>query len=439
MASNATRLLHILKAYWQTRYWRRFGSRLELEAHQNRLWQKQKEKITKLSPLFSHLSDAKLTDFPIMNKQFMMDNFDELNTKGLAKTTCLDIALKSEDSRDFSPMIGEVSVGLSSGTSGNRGLFLADATERARWAGIILAKALPTPLPRSQKIALFLRANNNLYETLSSKRVQFQFYDLQESLANHIERLNVYKPSVLVSPPSMLRMLARCIEKGELNISPVRIFSAAEVLDPRDEEYLKSIFKQPIHQIYQCTEGFLGASCPYGTLHLNEDFIIIEKEWIDREKRKFIPIITDLERTTQPIVRYRLNDVLTERATPCPCGSPHIALEQIEGRADDIFYFKSQEDGKLKAVFPDYLRRRILQADDAIEEYRIKQHHETKIEIQIKNGNQAAVTDQLKRFFSGQSLVAPEIVFEPYTEHSGLRKLKRVERLFTPSDESVLQ
>lgn len=369
----------------------------------------------------------------------MMDNFDRLNTKGLTKENCLDIALKSEESRDFSPMVGDVSVGLSSGTSGNRGLFLADSTERARWAGIILAKALPTPLPRAQKIALFLRANNNLYETLGSKRIQFQFYDLQENLKDHIDRLNAYRPSVLVSPPSMLRMLAEAIEQGELNISPVRIFSAAEVLDPRDEEYLKSIFQQPIHQIYQCTEGFLGASCSHGTLHLNEDFIIIEKEWIDKAQRKFIPIITDLERTTQPIIRYRLNDVLTERATPCPCGSAHIALEQIEGRADDIFYFKQLNSDKLKAVFPDYLRRRILQADDAIEEYRIRQHSEDKLEVQIKNGSQAAVTKQLLRFFESQELISPEIIFADYIEHSGIKKMKRVERLFTPNDSGVLK
>lgn len=34
----------------------------------------------------------------------------------------------------------------------------------------------------------------------------------------------------------------------------------------------------------------------------------IEKEWLD--ETRFVPIITDLMRTSQPIVRYRLDDVL---------------------------------------------------------------------------------------------------------------------------------
>ena len=57
-------------------------------------------------------------------------------------------------------------------------MFLASDDESAKWAGIILAKLLPYTLLKKQKIALFLRANNNLYEGLTSKKIQFQFFDL---------------------------------------------------------------------------------------------------------------------------------------------------------------------------------------------------------------------------------------------------------------------
>jgi hypothetical protein len=36
-----------------------------------------------------------------------------------------------------------LTVGLSSGTSGNRGVFLVSRAERLRWAGILLGRALP--------------------------------------------------------------------------------------------------------------------------------------------------------------------------------------------------------------------------------------------------------------------------------------------------------
>lgn len=434
MESKAKRLGNLLHAYVQTKFWRRFGSRLELEAHQRQLWQKQSLFLSRNSPFYKTFSGLPLENYPYMTKSIMMNDFDQINTKNLSKEKCLETALKSEESRDFSPMIGSVSVGLSSGTSGNRGLFLADETERARWAGIILAKALPRNILHSERIGLFLRANNNLYTTLNSNKIQFQFFDLIEKLESHILRLNEYQPTILVAPPSMLRMLAK---SNKLNISPKRIFSAAEVLDPIDETFLIQRFKQPIHQLYQCTEGFLGSSCTHGTIHLNEDYIIIEKEWIDIANRKFIPIITDLERKTQPIIRYRLNDVLTQKKDPCPCGNPAIAIDQIEGRADDIFYFSSL-DNKLEPIFPDFLRRRILQADAAIEEYAIKQHSPQKLEISLLGGNKESVQNQMDRFFKQQGLIAPEIIFTDYQATQGLRKMKRVERLFMPQSDHII-
>ena len=68
-----------------------------------------------------------------------------------------------------------------------------------------------------------------------------------------------------------------------------------------------------------------------GTLHFNEDLLIIEQKYLDAEKQRFHPLITDLMRTTQPVVRYELNDIITAKKS-CPCGSKWLAIEQIEGQ-----------------------------------------------------------------------------------------------------------
>lgn len=137
----------------------------------------------------------------------------------------------------------------------------------------------------------------------------------------------------------MLRMLGEAYAKGTLTVRPDKIISVAEVLDPLDRSVLEQTFGQTIHQAYQCTEGFLGASCRMGMLHLNEDVVHIEKEYIDPSTRRFVPIVTDFSRTSQPIVRYRLNDILTEAEGRCACGSPFTAIERIEGRCDDMLSF----------------------------------------------------------------------------------------------------
>ena len=104
------------------------------------------------------------------------------------------------------------------------------------------------------------------------------------------------------------------LKQIDYTIKPQKVISVAEVLTPEDKAYLSNIFKQTIQQVYQCTEGFLASSCEHGTLHFNEDFLIIEKKYIDHEQSRFHPIITDLRRRSQPIIRYELNDYYSRKS-----------------------------------------------------------------------------------------------------------------------------
>ena len=89
-------------------------------------------------------------------------------------------------------------------------------------------------------------------------------------------------------------------------------------------------------------------------------------------------------RKTQPIIRYRLNDILIEKKTPCSCGSPFLALERIDGRCDDIFIGISEVDHSEIFIFPDFIRRAILFASNEIQEFKVIQHSVDKIEIKLK-------------------------------------------------------
>ena len=69
-----------------------------------------------------------------------MRDFNQINTCGLDLKDAMQVAVDSETSRDFEPTIEGVTVGLSSGTSGNRGLFLASSSERAIWVAAVLQR-----------------------------------------------------------------------------------------------------------------------------------------------------------------------------------------------------------------------------------------------------------------------------------------------------------
>ena len=417
--------LNILKYYLKFRY-RKFDSRRELGLYQKKKINRHLDYVTANSPFYHRFNGKMLESLPVIDKKIMMDNFDIINTVGITKDEAMDFAVESERKRSFSEKLHNITVGLSSGTSHSRGIFLVADSEKEKWAGFVLAKFLPHGILGKYRVAFFMRANSNLYESVGSGNIKFEFYDIYADMDENIDKLARLGADIVVAQPSALLMLASAIDSGRLNIHPETVISIAEVLENEDEKRIKKSFGiDVIHQVYQCTEGCLATTCRCGTLHLNEDIVHIEKEYID--DRRFIPIITDFERTSQPIIRYRLNDVLVERKEKCPCESVYTALERIEGREDDVFVFTSK-DKKIR-IFPDFIRRCILFAGN-ITDYRIVQQKDSSVVVyaDIDDEMKAAVTQEFEKLAEDNGFGMPALSFESYS-YDKSRKLKRVERL----------
>nr|WP_310788190.1 F390 synthetase-related protein [Fusobacterium nucleatum] len=418
------KIFKIILTFIKVRYFSKWTSRDKLLKYQEKQVEKHLKFLKENSPYFK---THKITEDFTMNKAFMMENFDELNTLGVKKDEAMNIALNSEKTRNFSQKYKDISVGLSSGTSGHRGMFITTPEEQGTWAGTILAKMLPKNDIFGHKIAFFLRADNDLYKTINSSLISLEYFDTFKDIDEHIERLNKYLPTMIVAPPSLLLFLAKKIEEGKLKVSPKRLISVAEILEKADEEYIKKQFNlKIIHQIYQATEGFLACTCEYGHLHLNEDLIKFEKQYID--EKRFYPIITDFRRTSQPFVKYYLNDILVENTEPCECGSVLQRIEKIEGRSDDIFKF-TNKFGKEIVGFPDFIRRTILFVEN-IREYQVFQVSDKLLEVAILNisdEQKELVKNEFNKLFTSLNIENIEIKFTNY-EIDKTKKLKRIVR-----------
>lgn len=386
--------------------------------------------LIKNSKFYKNYSINKgLDQFPIMDKKCMMENFNNLNTVGLKKEDIFEIAFKAEKTRDFSQKIDGITIGLSSGTSGNRGIFLASFMEECKWCGMILSKTFSEGLFKKERIAFFLRANSNLYENINGFKIKFNFFDLFEDLNIQIEKMIKFNPTVIVAPAKVLLEIGKKYENLSLKTELKRVYSVAEVLEKRDKKRLEEQFKVDIYEIYQATEGFLGISCKENKIHLNEESLIIEKEWID--EKRFYPIITDLERKSQPIVRYRLNDIL--HISECNCEKNTIVIENIEGREDDIFIMYDRETGEERKIFPDFIRRKILLSDNNILEYQVIQKKE-RIEIYLeidrddKNRVYKAVESNFKELFEEFRVKEIELFFKDKILLRADEKLRRIKR-----------
>ena len=324
---------------------KKFKSRRQIEKVQHAGMKKHVKFIRKNSPFYARhwdgLADDQWAEFPLIDKSVMMENLGDLLTVRLDVEQATELAKKAEQSRDFSSKIGPYSIGFSSGTSGSRGMHFVSEKEQASWAGFMLSRGLDDSILSRQKIGLILRANSNTFESIGSKRIKFKFYDLMKPLEEIHQMILQDDLDIIIGPPSVLRYLADV--KSPLNVK--KLVSAAEVLDEIDRKHIEQHFGQITHQFYSSTEGEIAATCEFGTLHLNEGIMVIQKEWVDEEKGWYHPIISDFKRSTQPIIRYRLNDILVASKQPCKCGDARESIDSIMGRQDDIFLLKKQNGG----------------------------------------------------------------------------------------------
>jgi putative adenylate-forming enzyme len=401
----------------------RLQQRSRLVSAQQRWLEDLQRFVTRHSSYYAPFRGVPWDDWPILTKSSWMDNFDALNTVGARHVDVAAIALEAERTRDFSQRWGPFTVGLSTGTSGSRGIFMVSPVERATWAGTLLGKLLRSDLLGRERIALVLRAGATLYETVGVLRLQFRYFDQSRPWDSIIRGLEAYDPTILVAPASVLHLLT-----ASRALRPRRVISVAEVLDPLNRSRIEGRFGVTVGQIYQATEGLLGVSCEVGTVHLNEPYILVEPEWQDRERTRFVPIVTDLWRRSQPVIRYRLDDVLQVAPKRCPCGRASLALASIDGRTDDILWLDSPAERV--PIFPDVLSRVIVQAVLDLDDYEVEELASGKWRIGLSPAPTGAAQNSLQNACTALALrlgaQPPSVMLTPFVRTLGASKQRRI-------------
>ena len=332
-------------------------------------------------PAFTGYRGLPLQDWPTMDKAQLMADFALYNRLGMTTAEAWAHFENGAAPEGYA-------VGASTGTSGNRGLYVVSEAERYRWLGVMLSRALPDVLTRRHRVAVVLPANSRLYDAANeSRHLALQFFDLAQGIEAQFAPLEDFRPTVIVAPPKFLRALA----ESDTNISPARIFSGAEVLDDEDRLIIQSRFGVIVREIYMATEGLFAVGCEKGSLHLIEDHVHFEFEPVEGSDTLVSPLITDFSRTTQIMVRFRMNDVLELAKRPCNCGRPHRVIKAVHGRCDDVFQLMSG-DGKKVRITPDVIRNAILGTDRSVRDFRVVQTGRNAVELTLPTANAPRVT-----------------------------------------------
>jgi putative adenylate-forming enzyme len=326
------------------------------------------------------------TGFPTINKQIAMDHFDDLNTCGLRKNEVAEFALQKELAQDYTGYFKDrFVVGLSSGTSGNKGIFITPKELTRRLPFVFLARGgIPLRL-LPFRILFLLRVFSQGFSDIRAPLIHLSYKSTMTPVDELVEYINRNRIHIIMAPPSMLRILMTHSDRIRVRIR--MIISYAEVLEKEEKARISAAFRSEVREIYQASEGQIGSTCRCGQLHINEDLVYVElyDEHGEEITRPGVVasrmIITNLINFAMPLIRYEMNDLIA-LGEPCPCGSSFRVIEKILGRNDDVLFLRDR-NGTLSPVFPDLFARWIITADDRIREFKVLLHSPQSLEILV--------------------------------------------------------
>lgn len=403
-----------LTSFASTLWHSRRQSRTAFETWQKRALERWLARDLPRAPAY-HDAPARLEALPITDKATLMADFAAYNIAGV---TAQDAWAATR--RDF--RIGELTVGASTGTSGNRGLFIISEREKYRWLGSILAKTLADKILTRLRVAVILPQGTALYDSARrASRIDLRFYSLVDGPEAWSGEIARFAPNVIVAPPKVLRHLA----EADLGLTPDRIFAGAETLDPVDRPVIEAGLGAPLGQIYMATEGLFAVTCRHGRLHLAEDSVFFEYEPVG--DGLVTPLVTAFRRQTQIMARYRMNDLLRLSSKPCSCGSPLQSVDEVVGRMDDVFRFEDV------MITPDVLRNAVLDAARSIDDFRIQQTGANAVILRlpphIAEPDAKAAQTALQRLLDHRRTGATVRLEQAPLPLDPSRKLRRVERV----------
>lgn len=379
-------------------YHRRFFTKAQIEAYQLKELRKLVHFARDHSPYYAKSLEAfhfdtldEYRSLPQIDKSLLMKNFDTINTQGLSLDDAMAYALQKEFNKDYLGYYKDRYVlGLSSGTSGNKGLFITDKALTRKLPFVFLARSgLPLSL-LPYRILFCLRVFSQGFSDINSPLIKLHYAPTMTAPERLIEDINNRRINILMAPPSLVRVLLPFAK--EIKVKLMRIVCYAEVLEKEEKHRFETVFNTKVIEIYQASEGQMASACPHGNLHINEDLVYVElldNEGVpvQVEQRAQMMLVTNLVNTAQPLIRYAMNDLIILK-DDCPCGSHFRVIDSIVGRQDDVMHFNTK-NGKEQLVFPDVMSRWIITYSDLIREFRVtlKNKQQLVIDLDCFDGN----------------------------------------------------
>jgi phenylacetate-CoA ligase len=328
-------------------------TRDELLAYQARRLAELRAFATEHSPFYRDLhrglDDAPLSALPVLTKATLMARFDDLVTDRDVRLADVERFVATASATDR--FRDRYRIAATGGTTGRRGVFLADPTEWTQvlasygrayeWAGVAagLTNRIRMAVVSSRDPS---HQSSIVGATVASRLIPTLRLDASQPIAEVVAALNEFRPDSLVGYASILRILAGEQAAGRLNVAPRAVMSASEVLTAGTRERILSAFGVAATNVYAATEtAGIASECRLGHLHRYEDLVVAEIVDEDNQPARNGDygarlLVTVLFSRTQPLIRYELSDHVMALDGTCSDGLPFGLIGGVEGRQEDM-------------------------------------------------------------------------------------------------------
>lgn len=292
-----------------------------------------------------------LPALPIMTKADMMARFDDVVTDVRVTASAVEAHLADQGSEPTLLLDTYLTL-TSGGSSGRRGVFVYHrdvivpyicSILRTGMARLAAATGWPPPSPIPTTIVAAPSAVHATGSTVHLLRsmAALSFAPATLPFDEIVHRVDASRPLLLVGYASLIARLADEQAAGRLNIEPQMVIVSGEQLAPEQKDRITAGFGIPPANSFGSSEGLNGSTAPgRDEFVFASDMAIIE--FVDADDQP-VPagkvadhlVVTNLINHTQPLIRYRLDD----RMTQLPAASDHgHQRATVEGRADDMVH-----------------------------------------------------------------------------------------------------
>lgn len=293
---------------------------------------------------------ADLVRLPVMTKAEMMAHYDEVTTDRRLTRNAVEAFIAGVD-EEPQLLFDDYVVLASGGSSGLRGVFAWHRDIVPDFLSAILRGGLATAgagqVPRGIPCT-FVAARSAIHATRCMTQIaDGSVLDLTFAPATLppdeiVRRVAGARPALLAGYTSALVALAHEQLAGRLAIRPMMVVSASEQLTHAERDTIAAAFGTPPTNAFGSSEGLNGAAPPgddvftFASDMAHVEFVDETDHPVPTGAPAHHVLVTNLVNTSQPLIRYRLDDSMTEQP-PLP-GNGHQRAT-LQGRCDEWIRF----------------------------------------------------------------------------------------------------